>query len=145
MMHDSVATFYGGYDQVGLLRPRRFHVPWIYFGIGVAAITLVGVVAADVAAFTSGGAVVQVTAVDWYVEGSLLASTGGFSVHTSQDVQTTLTCSTVCFRITGAAVSPPFQFVSFSVSYSPIQYVNVTAKAPPAAYSGPLVINLEIP
>ena len=143
-MHDSVATFYGAYDQVELRRLPRMRIPWILVGLGLAALVLVVLVAADVAAFDTGTVTVEVTSVSWYAEGGLLTTSGGFSMHASQVVRLTLTCSFICYRLDGATVNAPFQLVSFSITDQPIQYANVSVQAPASSYDGPLTITLAV-
>jgi len=145
MMHDSVAAFYGGYDQVGLVRARQLRVPWVSLGAGFAALVLVAFVAADVSALSNGAATVQVTNVNWYALGGILVTTGGFSMPAHHSTVLTLTCTDLCFRVSGAVVSPPFTSTAFSVVYEPMQYVNVTVLAPSSSFQGPLSITLVIP
>jgi hypothetical protein len=142
--HDLVATFYGGYDQVGLSRPLRFRIPRMAVLLAVAGILLCVFIAADVAAYQSLPVNVQVTSVNWFVETEALTTTPGFSLHGSQTTTLTGTCSTLCYRIIGATASAPFTVVGFSVVYHPIQYTNVTVRAPSGAYDGPLTITLEV-
>lgn len=112
--------------------------------LGVSLVALVLLVAADVSAYESTTASVRVTTVSWYTEGSLLATTSGFSTHPSHTFTLTLTCSMICYNFAGASVSPPFQFVGFTLVNQPIQYANVTMKAPESSYQGPLVISLTL-
>lgn len=145
MMHDSVATFYGGYDQIGFRRIPHLRVPWVAGAIGVTAIVLFGLVATDVSALVNPSVTIQVTGVNWYAEGGLLTTSPGFFLHASESITLTLTCSSVCFRFNGvASVSSPFSLVGVSVTYAPIQYSNVTVKAPSTAYDGPLTITLGV-
>ncbi len=143
-MQDYVATFYGGYDHVALRRSHRPHVSWLVVLVGVALLVLVGVVAADVSAFENPPAVVHVTSVGWYAQGGILLNTSaGFTVHPSEAISFTLACSAVCLPWDAASVSAPFTLVSFSVSYSAVQYTNLTVRAPSSGYAGPLDITLE--
>ena len=107
-------------------------------------VLLVVLVAADVSAYESVTAAVRVTAVSWSTEGSLLATSAGFSTHTSRTFTLTLTCSLICYNFAGASVSPPFEVVGFSLVNQPIQYANVTLKAPDTSYNGPLAISLTL-
>jgi len=143
-MHDSVATFYGGYDQIGLARSNPLQISRVGLVVALAAVVLLILVAADVAAFTSPPATVRVSAVNWYAEGQLLTTAPGFSAHASQSVKLSLTCNTICFRINGASVSAPFSLAAFSVVNQPVQYVNVTVTTPPTGFSGPLTITLHV-
>jgi hypothetical protein len=113
--------------------------------VGVACLVLVGFVSADVTMLSQAPpATVEVTAVEWFVPGAPLVTTAGFSMHSSERVTVTLTCSSVCYRISGATVEPPFTLVSFSVAYHPIQYTNVTLESPSSAYVGPIAISLSL-
>jgi len=140
-----MATFYGGYDQVRAIRPARLHIPTKVLAVGVAALMLVVFVAADISALQSRPAVVQVTVVNWYAENALLTTSGGFTMHASQTVTLSLTCSTYCYRFNGeASVSSPFTLLGVTVAYAPIQYANATVQAPSSGYSGPLTIDLGV-
>lgn len=143
-MHDYVATFYGGYNQVARQRLYRVRVPWITVAVGVAAVSLIALVAADVSAYSDRPAIVQVTSVNWYGEGYLLTTGPGFSTHAGQSILFPLTCSSLCLPWDGASVSSPFQLVSFAVTYHSLQYTNVTVRAPSAGYDGPLSIILDV-
>jgi hypothetical protein len=145
MAHDLVASFYGGYDQVGLARPVRLRIPRMAAILAIAGILLVAFIAADVSAYQNLAVTVKVTSVEWFVEGEALTTSGGFSLHGSQSTTLSLTCSTVCYRFVGATASSPFTVLGFSVSYHPIQYTNVTVQAPTSAYDGPLSVTLEVP
>ena len=113
--------------------------------VAIASLLLVGFVGADIAAVSQAPApAVQVTAVEWFVPGAPLATSTGFSMHGSQAVTVTLTCSSLCYRVGGATVFTPFTLLAFSVVYHPIQYVNVTVQSPSSAYSGPLAIELNL-
>ncbi len=143
-MHDSVAAFYGGYDQTGLGHLPLLKIRWVQLALGVAAVTLVVLVAADAYAITGAPATVEVTAVTWYVEGALAASTNGFSVHASQSFVLTETCELFCYNFKGAAVSGPFTLEKVSIVNEPVQYTNLTIRAPSSSYSGVLNITLEV-
>jgi hypothetical protein len=144
--HDLVASFYGGYDQVGLARaPRyRIRIPRTAVLIAVAVVILVVFVAADVAAYESLPVNVEVTAVSWVSEGTVLATQPGFGMHGGQRATLSLTCDTVCVRFGAARVNAPFSLVAFSLVYSPDQYANVTVQAPGTTYSGPLTVTLSV-
>jgi len=143
-MHDSVATFYGGYDQVGLFRRAPARIPLRLVALGCAALALVSFVAADVSAYESRPALVGVTVVNWDVGNQLLTTSGGFTLHGSQSTALSLSCSSLCFLITGATVSPPFVLTGFTTTNHPIQYTNVTVQAPNSAYNGPMTITLQV-
>ncbi len=143
-MHDSVAAFYGGYDQTGLGRLPLLKIRWVQLAVGVAAVTLIVLVAADAYAISAPPATVEVTSVTWYVEGQLAATTNGFSVHASQSFILTESCELFCYNFKGAAVAAPFSLVSVSIVNSPIQYTNLTIRAPSSSYSGALNITLEV-
>jgi hypothetical protein len=144
MAHDLVASFYGGYDQVGVGRPTRLHLPRMTVMVAIAVLLLRVFIAADVSAFESLPVNVQVTSVSWYAEGSLLTTSGGFSLHGAQTTTLTLTCSSVCYRIDGATASSPFSVLNVQVSYTPDQHTNVTVRAPSSPYDGTLVITLQV-
>lgn len=144
MLHDSVATFYGGYDQVGLIRSRRLHVPLTTVAIGVASVVLLVLIAADVSAYEARPVLVLVTQIEWYAEGELLGSEAGFSVHESEIVTLSLACEGLCYRFDGAAASSPFHVVSVAIVYHPIEYVNATVQAPSSGYAGPLTMTLGV-
>lgn len=143
-MHDSVATFYGGYDQVGLVRRTPLHLPWMAVVLGVAVLTLLSLIAADVAAYEARPASVNLTAVDWYAGSEPLTTSAGFTVHASQSFLLTLTCTSVCYLFSGASVSAPFVLLAFSMTNHPIQYVNVTVQAPASGFQGILTITLAV-
>lgn len=143
-MHDSVATFYGGYDQIGIGRSNPLRISRVGLVVAVAAGVLLILIAADVAAYSSVSATIRVTSVSWYAEGELLTTDPGFSAHASQAVQLSLTCDSICFRVNGASVSAPFSLSTFSVVNQPVQYVNLTVTAPSTGYSGPLTITLHV-
>ena len=142
-MHSSVASFYGGYDQVECPRPVRRQLSSVVLLIVVAAVVLLGFVAADVSAFQRIPVAVHVTEVAWYAGPELLTTASGFTMHSSQSVTLTLTCNAVCYEITHGSVNAPFQLTGFTVTYAPIQYVNATIVAPTSAYTGPVVITLS--
>lgn len=144
MLHDSVATFYGGYDQVGLVRSRRLHVPLVTVAICVAAVALLVLIAADVSAYEARPVPVDVTEVNWYAEGELLGSEAGFSIHSSEVFTLSLSCAGLCYKFNGATASSPFHVVSVAIEYQPIEYVNATVLAPPSGYSGPLIMTLGV-
>ncbi len=144
-MHDSVATFYGGYDQVAMRRFGPARIPWTRVAIVVAAALLLLFVAADVAAFATPPATVRITEVAWYAEGGLLTSTSGGTVRAGATFVATLTCSTLCFRVSGVTAAEPFSVVSVSVVDSPLQWVNVTVRAPTSSYDGPLALTIVLP
>ncbi len=144
-MHDSVATFYGGYDQVALRRHVPSRVPWVRVALVLAVVLLLVFVAADVAAIASGPVTVRVTSIDWYAEGGLLASTSGLSVRGGTTFVASLSCTTLCFRVLGVTAAAPFEVSQLSVVDSPLQWVNVTVRAPTSAYVGPLALTLVLP
>jgi len=109
-----------------------------------ACLLLLGFVAADVGLYSSQPVTVNVTAVEWFIPGTPLATTAGFSLHGSSSVTVTLTCSSVCIRFSGATVESPFTLLGFSVVYHPDQYTNVTVRAPATAYTGPIAIQLNV-
>lgn len=143
-MHDSVASFYGGYDQTSLPQLPRLRVSRLWLAVAVALVVLLFFVAADVAALTTPPVKVQVTAVNWVVEGSTIASTAGFTVHGSQKFLLTETCQIFCYNFKGAAVSAPFQLVALSIVNQPAQFTNLTIQAPSSAYVGPLTVTLVV-
>ena len=144
MMHDSVAAFYGGYDQVGFRRHPRSRVPWISVAIAVSAVALLVFVAADVSAYEGVTAEVHVTSVTWYADDVWLATTGGFSAHPSEQFVLSETCQIFCFYFSGASVNAPFTLAQVSIVNVPVQYVNLTIQAPSTTYQGTLNITLEI-
>jgi len=131
-------------------RWQRFeHEPPLVRGrtllVGVACLVLIGFVAADVGVLTQApAATVEVTMVEWFVPGAPLATSSGFSMHSSQSVAVSLSCSSLCYRVGGVTVYAPFTLVSFSVVNHPIQYVNVTVQSPSFAYTGPIAIELSL-
>jgi hypothetical protein len=113
--------------------------------VAIAGLVLLGFLSADVALYEgSPTVVVQVTAVEWFIPGTSLATTAGFVMHASERVTVTLTCSTTCVRISGATVQSPFTLVGFSVVYHPDQYTNVTVQSPSTSYMGPIAIELSV-
>jgi len=143
-MHDSVATFYGGYEQTGVGRLPRLRVPGVQLAIGVAAVALLMLVASDVAVIDNLPARVQVTSVIWLAGGQLVATTAGFTVVSSHSFTLEETCQLFCFNFDGASVSAPFQLVGVSITNQPVQYANLTIRAPAGAYMGPLSVTLDI-
>ena len=143
-MHDSVATFYGGYDQTGVGRLPSLRFKPIYLAVGAAVIVLLILIAADVSAAGSSPASIHVSSVQWYVGQTLLASTGGFTVSSGQHFVETLSCTMVCLNFVGASVAVPFTLVSFSVVNEPAQYTNLTIAAPSSGYSGILSITMLV-
>jgi len=138
------STTYGQHGHLHALRLPRLGTPSASLVIGVSLGILMVFVSADVTLYASQPVIVQVTAVEWFIPGGALATTSGFSMHNSEWVTVTLTCSSVCFRFNGATVESPFALESFSVVYHPIQYVNVTVQSPSFAYSGPIAIELNL-
>ncbi len=140
--HDPVAVFYGGYDQVAF-RPRvRRAVPAVAVAMAVAVLTLTALIAADVAAYDAIPAVVRVTSVAWYANGTLLATSAGFSMRASQQTVFPIVCELFCVVWSGATVSAPFVLVGFAETNGFVQYTNLTVRAPSTAYDGPLAITL---
>lgn len=142
--HDPVAVFYGGYDQVALRPTARRAVPKLAVAVGVAAVALTVLVAADVSALAAIPPVVRVTGVDWYSEGVLLTTSAGFSLRASQETVFPLVCEVSCVAWGGASVSAPLVLVGFSVTDTAAQYTNLTVRAPATAYDGPLAITLTV-
>lgn len=145
LIHDPVASFYGGYEQVGLVRRARVRVPRLVVLIAVALAVLVLLVAADVAAYESRPVPVEVTTVIWLLGADVLASAPGFATHGGQPILLTLTCEFICYNFVGASVGAPFHLVAFGVTDVPIQFVNVTLETPSSAYTGPIDISLVVP
>lgn len=142
---DPLATFYGGYERTHLVRPPWLRIRPIQIAIGVAVLALISVIVADTTLLAAGPPKVTVTAVEWEVGGAVLTATAGFQAHPSQSIVLTLSCSSLCYRFTGATVNSPFQVVSFVSIDSPIQFTNVTVRAPSSAYSGELIVSLSLP
>jgi len=85
---------------------------------------------------------VTVTQVYWF-DGNLSIGNGsGFTVGGGHMVSLGLVCEIFCPKFVGATVSSPFTLVSATFAYPWNEYVNVTAKAPTTAYTGPLTIVL---
>ncbi len=143
-MHDSVATFYGGYDQVARRRIARLRISRVWIALVVAVVVLVVFVAADVAAYQAGAAVVHVTEVNWFAGGELLTTTAGFTLHPSEATTFPVVCQLFCVTWTGASVGAPFSLAGFTSATGAVQYTNVTVRAPASAYSGPLNITLLV-
>ncbi|HTZ61336.1 MAG TPA: hypothetical protein VMC82_01655 [Thermoplasmata archaeon] len=143
-MHDAVATFYGGYDQAGLGRLPRLRIRWIQLAIGVAAVVLLALVAADAYAIASPPPTVDITSVTWYAAGSLAATSAGFTVHAGQKFALTETCELFCYNFKGASVAAPFSLVAVTIVNEPVQYTNLTIQAPTSGYSGVLNITLVV-
>ena len=144
MIHDSAATFYGGYDQTGVGRLPTLRLPRVQFAIAVASVALILLLASDVAAIGSEPAIVQVSSVDWFAGNISLGNSSGFRVVGSQTFHLTETCELFCFNFRGATVSSPFELLRFTVTDVPIQYANLTIRAPGSSYDGPLTITLEV-
>lgn len=118
---------------------------WVRVVLAVAVGLLAVFVVADVGAYMTDEGTSHVTAVSWYAEGVFLSSSGGFAVHASKTLTLTITCDFICYNFNSASVSAPFHLVSFSVVNQPIQYTNVTIRAPASGYTGPLSITLGLP
>ncbi len=148
-MHDYVATFYGGYDQIGLRRGTRLRPSGPAVALVVASVALLVLVASDVSAYESRPPVVDVTAVDWYGPGGiLLLTSAGFTLSGGTTTAFTLTCdptTSICLPWDGAAVAAPFTLVHFSATLAGVEYTNLTVRAPGAGYDGPLTITLDLP
>jgi hypothetical protein len=144
-MYDPMASFYGGYDRTNLTRRPLLRVRWVQIGIGLAVIMLVGFLAADAYAIAASPRTVDVTDVTWTTSGTTLASAAGFTIHGGATFTESLTCASVCYRFTGATVNSPFAVVAFATEIHPIQFTNVTIRAPSSGYSGPLEISLSLP
>lgn len=112
--------------------------------VGVVLGVLLVFVSADVAICESQPPTVRVTAVERFIPGAPLTTATGFTMHSSEWVTLALTCSTVCFRISGATVESPFTLVSFSVAYHPDQCTNVTVQSRSTSYTGPIAIELNV-
>ena len=125
-MHDYVATFYGGYDQIGLRRGTRLRPSGPAVALVVASVALLVLIASDVSAYESRPPVVDVTAVDWYGPGGiLLLTSAGFTL--------------------GGGTTTAFTLVHFSATLAGVEYTNLTVRAPDAGYDGPLTITLDLP
>lgn len=143
-MHDSVAAFYGGYDQVEVRRLPRLHIRAIPLAIAVSVVALLVFVAADVSAYEAATAEVHVTSVTWYANAVWLATTGGFAAHPSEKFVLSETCQLFCFYFKGASVNAPFSLVQVSIINVPVQYTNLTIEAPATSYQGTLNITLQV-
>ena len=143
-MYDSVATFYGGYDHVDYLHRTKVRIPLGIVAIALSGTVLLGFVAADVSAYDAAADSVQVTGVNWYVLGQLEMTTGGFTLHPSQSTLFTLECDGVCWNIDGATVSAPFLVAGLTIVDHPVQYVNLTIRAPAYAYRGEMTVTLTV-
>lgn len=145
VQHDVTALFYDGYDQIGLLRPSHHRISRMAVAIGLAGVALLVFVAADVSALSSLPARVTVTQVNWFVLGTLIGSSQGFSLYSSQSTELSETCTLFCYNVSGVSVAPPFALVKSTIENLPVQWINLTVKAPAAAYDGNLSITLEVP
>jgi hypothetical protein len=143
-MNDPFATFYGGYDRVEVRRQTLLRIGWLQVAIGVALVFLLLFVAADVSAIETPPAAVDVTSVQWYVLGAVVASTGGFSVHAGQSFILSETCQLFCYNFKAATVSSPFQLAKLTIVNQPVQFVNLTIRAPSGGYSGALGITFVV-
>ena len=114
----------------------------IVFGAAVGALVMFTVM--DVSLYQNLTAPVQVSTVSWITEGQQFATSAGFTLHTSQAFNLTLTCNGFCYRFNGALVSAPFSLVNTQIYYYPGEFVNITAKAPSSGYSGPLSVTLTV-
>ena len=135
---------YGRYSHLHRLRLPHLSTRSTSLITGVGVGILIVFASTDATLYAAAPAAVQVTAVEWFIPGAALTTTAGFSMHASEQVTVTLTCSTVCFRFSGATVESPFTLVSYSVVYHPIQYTNVTVESPSHSYSGPIAIEMNI-
>jgi len=142
-VHSSVASFYGGYDLVPRVHSHPRRLSPVILLVAMAVLVLLVFVAADVSAFQALPVPVRVTSVEWLAGSELLATAGGFSMHTSQSVTLSLSCDSLCYAITSGAVRAPFHLAGFVVTYAPSQFVNVTVVAPSSAYTGAVVITLS--
>ncbi len=145
VQHDMVARFYGGYDQVGMHQPAPVHISRNAIVIGIAGLVLFAFVAADVSAFENPPVLVKVSNVNWYILGTLVTTSGGFTIRASQSTYLSLTCTGLCFEVVGVSVSSPFTLVNSTVVSAPVQWVNLTVKARSTAYDGNLSVTLAVP
>jgi len=141
-MNGPIAPLIQGHHHLLRLPHLSPHLRAILLGAAVGA--LVMFVATDVLLYENLTAPVQVSTVNWYTQGQLFATSHGFAVHTSQAFNLTLKCAGFCYRFNGAALGSPFHLVSTQIFYYPSEYVNLTARAPSAGYSGPLSVILTV-
>jgi hypothetical protein len=144
-MYDPQAAFYGGYDRTNLTSVPLLRIRWIQVTLGFAVVVLLLFVAADAVAFSAAPVTVKVSSVTWATDGTQLATTSGLTVRGGQTFVVSLTCASVCFRFVGATANAPFTVVAFTTELQPIQFTNVTVRAPSSAYSGALTITLALP
>jgi hypothetical protein len=108
-------------------------------------VALVLFVAADAAAISAAPVSVTITSVTWTTEGVELVSTSGLTVHGGQTFTVSLTCASLCYRFVGATANLPFTVVGFTTELQPIQFTNVTVRAPSDAFTGALTVTLALP
>jgi hypothetical protein len=143
-MRDPFAAFYGGYDRTALVRRPALHLHPIRIAFLIAVPVLAVFVVSDVALATGTTSSIRVTAVDWEVDGAVLATAAGFEARPSHVVSLTLTCTDLCYRFTGATASSPFVVTAFSTVDQPIQFTNVSVQTPSSGYTGVLTISLVL-
>ena len=119
---------------------RPFRASTVAFA--VAGLVLAILVSADVQAALAGPTEVQITKVNWRVGDYLLGNESGFTVGPGQAFPLRLTCVIFCPPFDRASVNVPFALVNASFAYPWYEYVNLTIRAPSAAYTGPLNISL---
>lgn len=144
-MYDPQAAFYGGYDRTNLTTRPLLRIRWIQFGLGLAVVVLVLFVAADAYAISAAPVNVTVSSVSWTTAGAELATTSGLTVHGGQTFTVSLSCASLCYRFVGATASAPFAVVGFTTELQPIQFTNVTIRAPSSEFTGALTITLALP
>jgi hypothetical protein len=144
-MYDPQAAFYGGYDRTHLTDRPLLRFRWIQLVLAVAVVILVLFVAADALAISAAPVNVTVTSVTWATEGVDLATTAGLTVHGGQTFTVSLTCASICYRFVGATANAPFTVTAFTTELQPIQFTNVTLRAPSSTFTGALTITLALP
>jgi len=128
---------------------------WTRYGEGppfrasTAAIVLGGLVlailiSADVQAALAQPTEVRITEVRWWVGTYLLGNSSGLTIGAGQQFPAQLVCTGLCLPFDRAGVNAPFTLLNSSFAFPWNEYVNLTIRAPSAAYSGPLNIDLQI-
>ncbi len=143
MYHDPQAAFYGGYDRTNLAQRPLFAIKRVHVALSLATAVLVLFLAADVLVISAAHSTIKITSVSWTADGTGLATTSGFTVRGGQVFAVSLTCASVCYPFVGAAANAPFSVVSFTTELQPIQFTNVTVRAPTSSYYGVLIITLQ--
>jgi hypothetical protein len=141
-LRSAAAAFYDPY--VGESRRRSIRIPATVAAVAIAAMFLIGLVAADVATYEALPVKIAITQVNWLVGNVTVGNVSGFTVAGGHVFPENLECEIFCPVFHTARVNAPFTVLSSTFAYPWYEYVNLTIQAPGSAYSGPLNITLSV-